>query len=285
MTLTTDLKIFGARCRAWYELALPKGAKVKKLADILGQSDGTAERLCGEGVPTTAQLLAMKRHFGAGFIEYVFGDVDDADRELRVGRLLRGVRAEREKRCDARVLRETARAADPGAWRHAQPQPGQAGVAAGRLINERLPLESVGRWPSLREQLERFRERLGRIEPAEAVALARSDAQGRMGVVTRTIGDAYRFAYRPRAGTLVAPHLPIVGKPIAEVAPPDYAGLVEKTCAEAEFSAEPVLARLHGSVLRADGRLVSTDVVALRTAYRSDRRAASIVSSFVPVAA
>lgn len=286
MTLSKGVKNFGRRCGDFFDVALPRGAKLKALEEVVGQGPGTARRLSRGEAPTVPQILSLAQHFGRDFVDYVFADVlpDTAEREERVGRYLKAARVDRAEALHAsvenRAFRNLVDRRPRGVGRL---DARETGSEAPRLVSERLPLDRIGGSEALLPHLDRWRSRLGRMETSEVVAWARADSTGRSGVVSHTAGDGYRFAYRPRAGTLISPFEQIVGKPITEGSPASYHAMIEKTCIEAETSAEPVFARLRGPVARTDGRTITTDVGVLRLVFRSNRRESSILSTFVPL--
>ena len=242
MTLTKDLKTIGGRFGEFCGLAFPKGAKIKGLQGVLGLSYGSAEQLAGGGrVPTVAHLAVMARYYGRDFIDFVFSDVasDISDREERLGRFFKAMGEEKTREAIANragvdlAVARAVPAVDQLAARETR-------ASALGLVSERLPLDKISLFPALLDHLQRFRDRLGRAEAGHVIATARADAESRIGVVTRQIGDVPRLGYRARTNRLNSLK---AGDPITAGEDSAYAALTLKTLAEAEASAEPVLAR------------------------------------------
>ncbi len=267
MTLDAKTEAVRLACHAYLRRAIPPGAPVKHLADILGQSRQTAARLLAGEAPTSAQLAALAAHFGREFVAVVFEPVVGAMTEaatastlLRVERLLLSLKAAGE----------------------AELPPAEAGAPAPqRSISRRLPLAEISRYPALMPTFERIRERAGRLELSEALALARADSSGGTGVNRQSPGDVLRFVYRGRATRLHPPAEAIRDRPVRSMADAAYAELIAACFEESRQAAEPVLARVTGPVHRSDGVTIYSNVVSLRSVDRARDGTLIYSSTFV----
>ncbi len=253
MALTPYAKILGIRCNEYIRRHLPPDAPVKRLADILDQSRQTAARLYAGDPPTTAQLAALAAHFGKSFLAHVFEPVVGPMSDLTVDAAL--------TRVEALLL-----SLHPEGERLPLLA---AHLAAAAPISQRLPLSEIASRPTLVQALEQYRERSGRLELAEAVALARADGEGRTSITSRRQGDVLRFAYRGRAIRIHAPADDVRNMPVAAMADPAYADAIQRSSIETARSSEPVLSHHRSLVRRSDGVTVLTDVVALQTVDRA----------------
>lgn len=248
------------RCLAFLHRALPAEAPVKRLAEILDQSRQTAARLIAGEAPTAAQLMALAQHFGQAFVAEVFEPVvGEMTNHATMATLARV-----ETLLDA-VRRSSGIASAAGA--------GSARAAASgdemRTTSTRLELSEIARYPALVPALERFRDRGGRLELGEAMALARADSAGRTSVNRRSARDVLRFAYRARASRLHTLDEPLHDRPVTSMADADYGALIMRFAEETRQSPDPVLARFRGPVRRSDGMMIFTNVVVLRTMDRA----------------
>ncbi len=264
MTRQPHAEAMRRRCLAFLHRALPAEAPAKRLAEILDQSRQTAARLIAGEAPTAAQLMALAQHFGQAFVAEVFEPV--------VGEMTNGATmatlARVETLLDAvRRSSGVASAAGTGAGT------GTARTAASgdefRTTSTRLELSEIARYPALVPALERFRDRGGRLELGEAMALARADSDGRTSVNRRSERDVLRFAYRARASRLHTLDEPLHDRPVTSMADADYGALIMRFADETRQSADPVLARFRGPVRRSDGMMIFTNVVVLRTMDRA----------------
>ena len=130
--------------------------------------------------------------------------------------------------------------------------------------------------------LERIRARSGRLELAEAVALARADSSGRTSINRLSPNDVLRFVYRGRTSRLHSPIESIRDRPVYSMADPVYAQLIARCFEETSQSSEPVLAAVSGTVLRSDGVTIFASIVALRTVDRARDGTLIFSTQFVP---
>ena len=254
-------------CHAYLRRAVPPGAPVKHLADILGQSRQTAARLLAGEAPTSAQLAALAQHFGREFVAVVFEPV--------VGEMTEAATASTLLRVERLLL--SLQAAGEGL--PSRPEAGSP--APQRSISRRLPLAEISRYPALMPALERIRARSGRLELSEALALARADSSGGTSVNRQSPGDVLRFVYRARASRLHAPGETIRDLPVRAMADAAYGELAVACFEESRQAAEPVLARVSGPVHRSDGVTIFTDIVVLRSVDRARDGTLIYSSTFV----
>jgi hypothetical protein len=251
--LTPHAKNLGIRCNEYLRRHLPADAPVKRLAVILDQSRQTAARLFAGDPPTTAQLAALAAHFGKSFLAHVFEPAVGRMDDLTIGATL--------TRVEALLL-----SLHPvGARLPLIPAPQDAPTP----VSQRLPLSEIASHPMLVRALESYRQRSGRLELAEAVALARADGEGRTSITSQRKGDVLRFAYRGRAVRIHAPADDVRDMPVAAMADAAYAHAIQRSSLETARSSEPVLAHHRSLVRRSDGVTVLTDVIALQTVDRA----------------
>ena len=268
MSATPKTEAFRLRCYEYVRRALPPDAPVKRLADILGQSRQTAARLFAGDTPTSAQLAALASYFGKDFVAYVFEPV--------VGEMTEAATASTLARVE-RLLLSIGRSGQ------AELRGGEAGPPGHRpSTSTRLPLAEISRYPGLLPTLERIRARSGRLELAEAVALARADCSGGTSIGRQSPGDVLRFVYRARASRLHPPSEVIRDRPVYSMADAAYGKLIARCCEESSQSSEPVLAAVNGTVLRTDGVTIFTSGVALRTVDRAKDGTLIFSTQFVP---
>lgn len=198
MALTAHTKILGERCNSFLREHLPQDAPVKRLADILGQSRQTAARLYLGDAPTSVQLMALAQHFGKDFVVRIFeplvGDMSEASTASALSRV-------------EELLIALRTATLPN-----QVRAGHATPVHAVPVSRDMPLAQVSGIDVLRHQLQEYRDRSGRLELAEAIALARSDPKGQTVVNVRRRNDVVRCAYKARSSRIHGPDTDWVGR-------------------------------------------------------------------------
>lgn len=259
--------------------------RVKDIMESAGLGKPVASRMKRGMLPNSGTLLtAMARlggEFRAKLLQPILGEDRAADLALdarleKLGLELAAMRAEIGGRRNAELETQDQSGIGHNS-RMATAGSGEAEavtVAGGRIVAVRRSWDTMlrqGYWP-LVDHLKAWSQRMGRLEIARAVELARGDPNQRTGLIVRKNGAEIE-------------RVPASQNRLAAAHDPDYHAFVQAGLDDLERTGEPALFDVDARVKLDGGRVVHSRSMLLRTVDRTRDGSMIFMACYVPVGA